>query len=178
MTRPPRVGARPGPGELRLPLVEEPDRVRPLQGAQFQREVAVPGAGMANLATFVQELNTELGPGGAGLLSRQEGRELPSLQTSPSLPISSLPTEVLAPPTRVLQEPVEVLGKLARGSRVKVEGKVFIVQKVLPVDDSRGVFPYHGEHLIVWLTHGDSGIFSWVTRDRRTKQILLCGWFT
>ncbi len=123
----------------------------------------------APLLALAAELTAELGPGQAGLLAPGEAVSLPQGALPPSWP-----SEAAVPPTRVLPTPSLIEGKLARGSRVSVEGQPFVVQRVSPVAHTS---PTH-EHLVVWLSHGDSGALAWVLRERRLKRLWLQGWFT
>ena len=123
----------------------------------------------APLLALVAELTGDLGPGQAGVLLAGHPEALPS----PPLP-ATWPSEASVPPTRVLATPAPLDGKLARGSRVSVEGQPFVVQRVSPVGHTT---PSH-EHLVVWLSHGDSGALAWVVRERRSKRLWLQGWFT
>ncbi|MCU0657577.1 MAG: hypothetical protein MUF64_20640 [Polyangiaceae bacterium] len=132
----------------------------------------------ASLQALAQELGAELGPGRVGLLSPRDSMDLPYLQEPATPQVGFWSADALTPPTRVLDVPVLVLGKVARGSRVEIDGQTFVVHRVTLVD-ARGSGPNPGlEHMAVWLTHGDSGALSWMTRDRRLKRTLLHGWFT
>ncbi|RYE90365.1 MAG: hypothetical protein EOO75_10290 [Myxococcales bacterium] len=131
----------------------------------------------APLLALASELAAELGPGRVGLLATGEGARSPA-PGSPGLPAAVLPAawpaEALTPPARVLPAPVPMAGKLARGSRVSVDGQPFVVQRISPVGHASASH----EHLVVWLSHGDSGALAWVLRERRLKRLWLQGWFT
>ncbi len=124
----------------------------------------------APLLALASELAAELGPARVGLLSTAEGPAGPPSAAPPA----AWPAEAMTPPARVLPTPVAMAGKLARGSRVSVDGQPFVVQRISPVGHSSASH----EHLVVWLSHGDSGALAWVLRERRLKRLWLQGWFT
>jgi hypothetical protein len=132
----------------------------------------------APLQALVAELTAELGSSRVGLFSPDEGATLPGLRERPTLQVALWPADALAPPTRVLDVPVVVSGKIARGSRVEIGQQTFVVQRVTAVEVQVGTPSPGLDHLLVWLTHGDSGALGWITRDRRLKRALLHGWFT
>ena len=132
----------------------------------------------APLQALVAELTAELGSFRVGLFSPDEGAALPGLQERPTLQVALWPPDALAPPTRVLDVPVVVSGKIARGSRVEIGQQTFVVQRVTAVETQIGTPSPGLDYLLVWLTHGDSGALGWITRDRRLKRALLHGWFT
>ena len=92
----------------------------------------------APLLALVTELTGDLGPGQAGVLLAGHPEALPS----PPLP-ATWPSEASVPPTRVLATPAPLDGKLARGSRVSVEGQPFVVQRVAVREAA--VLDHHGE---------------------------------
>jgi hypothetical protein len=61
---------------------------------------------------------------------------------------------------------------------VEIGQQTFVVQRVTAVETQIGTPSPGLDHLLVWLTHGDSGALGWITRDRRLKRALLHGWFT
>ncbi len=129
------------------------------------------------MQALVADLAAELGPGRVGLFAPADNAVLPGLREPPTLQVALWPADAVAPPTRVLDVPVVVAGKIARGSRVEIDRQTFVVQRVTPVETQAGT-PNPGlDHLLVWLTHGDSGALGWLTRDRRLKRTLLHGWF-
>lgn len=140
----------------RLPL---PLRRLSLEVSRFVRHAIALSPAPPPPPPLLAELTSELGEARVGVLT-----------PDPSDPL---------PPTRWLDPPVPVEGKLARGARVDIDRQTFVVQRVAPIapplPSSR---PSPREDLLVWLSHGDSCIQAWIVREPEGQRAFLHGWFT
>jgi protein ImuB len=163
------------------------------------------------LPLLLAELSAELGEGRVGVLSLQNshipesrGRLSPVIglnRTSPdragraSRPRAragrksepgqppAWPEHAPAPPTRLLDVPVTIQGRVNRGGFVTIENTPFTVQQVVFAErlDDIGWWtgaPQSRDYAFVWLAGEEGGAEAWVMRDRRRKKIFLHGWFT
>jgi protein ImuB len=174
----PRIDALLAWGPLRAVSVEV-TRLVPQVSVQLDFS---PDGPRGDLTALVAELSGELGEERVGLLGQWPDR--PARQELDPAPQSTLwPERPPAPPTRLLDVPVLITGRLVRGGRVSIDGQSFVVERISEAEpaimaDGTPSAPGERTCCLVWLTGGGSGAQALVLRDRRRHRVYLHGWYT
>jgi protein ImuB len=175
----PRIDALVAWGPLRAVSVEV---TRLVPQVAVQLDFSHDGLPRGDLTSLVADLSAELGEDRVGLLGQWPDRS--SLSDPGPAPQSTLwPERPPAPPTRLLDVPVLITGRLVRGGKVSIDGQAFVVERITeaePILLADGTAGPPGERscCLVWLSGGGSGAQALVLRDRRRHRVYLHGWYT